>query len=130
MSILIRDARLFDARLESTKNARFFAKFAKAPKSNHVHPPKYTVDAIKDQAKFDADLHRNNLSRVLTETVEVWECTECTVRLGVIFGGGDASPFRLQLELAPPFTPAFDAPPVFEVAQGLPPPLARGGDET
>ena len=47
-----------------------------------------------------------------------------TVRLGVIFGGGDASPFRLQLELAP-FTPAFDAPPVFEVAQGLPPPLAR-----
>ena len=53
-----------------------------------------------------------------------------TVRLGVIFGGGDASPFRLQLELAPPFTPAFDAPPVFEVAQGLPPPLARGGDET
>ena len=53
-----------------------------------------------------------------------------TVRLGVIFGGGDASPFRLQLELAPPFTPAFDAPPVFEVAQGLPPPLARGADET
>ena len=36
----------------------------------------------------------------------------------------------VQLELAPPFTPAFDAPPVFEVAQGLPPPLARGGDET